>query len=72
MKSKTVHFSEPREVLDIRQAADFLGISEDTLYNYASKKLVPALKMGNRWKFKRSRLNRWLDEQIDAEQKRLA
>jgi predicted DNA-binding transcriptional regulator AlpA len=26
-----------REVMDIRQAADYLGISGDTLYRYASE-----------------------------------
>lgn len=64
--SRKIHFSEPREVLDIRQAAEFLGISEDTLYNYATKRFVPAFKMGNRWKFTRTRLVQWLDQQIDA------
>ena len=31
-----------REVMDIRQAADYLGISGDTLYRYASEGFVPA------------------------------
>lgn len=55
--------SEPREVMDIRQAADYLGISADTLYKYASEGFVPAFKLGNRWRFKRSRLNEWMDQQ---------
>ena len=52
-----------REVMDIRQAADYLGISGDTLYRYASEGFVPAFKLGNRWRFKRSRLNDWMDQQ---------
>ena len=55
--------TEQREVMDIRQAADYLGISADTLYKYASEGLVPAFKLGNRWRFKRSRLNDWMDQQ---------
>ena len=51
-----------REVLDIRQASDYLGISSDTLYRYASEGFVPAFKLGNRWRFKRSLLNAWMDE----------
>ena len=54
---------EQREVMDIRQAADYLGISADTLYKYASEGFVPAFKLGNRWRFKRSRLNDWMDQQ---------
>lgn len=49
--------------MDIRQAADYLGISGDTLYRYASEGFVPAFKLGNRWRFKRSLLDAWMDEQ---------
>lgn len=56
---------EVREVMDIRQASDYLGISPDTLYKYASDGLVPAFKLGNRWRFKRSRLDEWMDRQSD-------
>ena len=62
MKAQTAA-TEQREVMDIRQAADYLGISADTLYKYASEGFVPAFKLGNRWRFKRSRLNDWMDQQ---------
>jgi len=52
-----------REVMDIRQAADYLGISGDTLYRYASEGFVPAFKLGNRWRFKKSLLDSWMDRQ---------
>ncbi|HEY4047803.1 MAG TPA: helix-turn-helix domain-containing protein [Acidobacteriaceae bacterium] len=54
--------NEIREVMDIRQASDYLGISPDTLYKYASDGFIPAFKLGNRWRFKRSRLDEWMDE----------
>ena len=58
---------EVREVMDIRQASDYLGISPDTLYKYASDGFVPAFKLGNRWRFKRSRLDEWMDHQSDMQ-----
>jgi len=58
---------EVREVMDIRQASDYLGISPDTLYKYASDGFVPAFKLGNRWRFKRSRLDEWMDRQSEAQ-----
>lgn len=58
---------EVREVMDIRQASDYLGISPDTLYKYASESFVPAFKLGNRWRFKRSRLDEWMDRQSDLQ-----
>ena len=53
---------EIREVMDIRQASDYLGISPDTLYKYASEGFVPAFKLGNRWRFKKSKLDQWMEE----------
>ncbi len=55
-----------REVLDIRQAADYLGISADTLYRYASDGTVPAFRLGNRWRFKRSLLDAWMVKMSSA------
>ena len=52
-----------REVMDIRQASEYLGISGDTLYRYASEGLIPAFKLGNRWRFKRSLMDAWMVEQ---------
>jgi excisionase family DNA binding protein len=63
MKSSTTRMSEIREVMDIRQASDYLGISPDTLYKYASESFIPAFKLGNRWRFKKSRLDEWMDLQ---------
>ncbi len=58
--------TEVREVMDIRQAADYLGISADTLYKYASESFIPAFKLGNRWRFKKSRIDEWMDQQSSA------
>ena len=57
-----------REVMDIRQAADYLGISGDTLYRYASEGFVPAFKLGNRWRFRKSLLDTWMDEKSGVNQ----
>jgi excisionase family DNA binding protein len=51
--------SQP-EVMNIRQAASYLGISSDSLYKYASKGVVPSFRLGSRWKFKRSVLDDWM------------
>jgi excisionase family DNA binding protein len=56
-----------REVMDIRQASEYLGISGDTLYRYASEGFVPAFKLGNRWRFKRSLLDAWMVKMSGAE-----
>ncbi len=66
MKSSAGRGNELREVMDIRQASDYLGISPDTLYKYASDAFIPAFKLGNRWRFRKSRLDEWMDRQWQA------
>jgi excisionase family DNA binding protein len=65
MSSSAVR-SEVREVMDIRQASSYLGISSDSLYKYAADGLIPAFKLGNRWRFKKSLIDEWMNQQSSA------
>jgi excisionase family DNA binding protein len=51
------------EVMTIEEAAEYLRLAKDTLYNYASSGFVPAFKLGNRWRFRKSSLDAWMSEQ---------
>jgi excisionase family DNA binding protein len=51
------------EVMNIREASEYLGISADTLYKYLAEEKIPGFKLGNRWKFKKSVLDRWMERQ---------
>lgn len=53
--------SESPEVMNIRQASEYLGVSPDTLYKYVSEERIPAFKLGNRWKFKKTILDSWME-----------
>ena len=57
--------ADSREVMNIRQASQYLGVSPDTLYKYVGEQSIPAFKLGNRWRFKRSRLDEWMDRQSE-------
>ena len=54
--------ADAREVMNIRQASQYLGVSPDTLYKYVNEQKIPAFKLGNRWRFKKSRLDQWMEE----------
>ena len=56
--------AEAREVMNIRQASQYLGVSPDTLYRYICDGEVPAFKLGNRWKFKKATLDRWMERKM--------
>src|SRR5436190_22413073 len=54
--------ADSREVMNIRQASQYLGVSPDTLYKYVCEQKIPASKLCNRWRFKKSRLDQWMEE----------
>jgi len=54
--------ADSREVMNIRQASQYLGVSPDTLYKYVNEQKIPAFKLGNRWRFKKSKLDLWMEE----------
>jgi len=56
--------SSAREVMNVKEASDYLGISPDTLYRYVYQDRIPAFKLGNRWKFKKTILDRWIERKI--------
>jgi excisionase family DNA binding protein len=65
--------ADSREVMNIRQASQYLGVSPDTLYKYVGEQSIPAFKLGNRWRFKKSKLDQWMEEkssQMEPESKR--
>ena len=55
---------ESREVMNIREASNYLGVSPDTLYRYIYEDRIPAFKLGNRWKFKKTILDRWMERKM--------
>src|SRR2546423_12186470 len=54
-----------KEVMTLREASQYLGVSPDTLYKYLSEKSIPAFKLGNRWRFKKDLLDRWMERKIE-------
>lgn len=58
---RALAMAEAPEVMNIRQASEYLGVSPDTLYKYVYEEKIPAFKLGNRWKFKKTILDSWME-----------
>jgi len=54
-----------KEVMTLREASQYLGVSPDTLYKYLGEKSIPAFKLGNRWRFKKDLLDRWMERKSE-------
>ena len=59
--------AQHKEVMNIREASQYLGISPDTLYKYLNENRIPgvAFKLGNRWRFKKDLLDRWMEKKSE-------
>ena len=53
--------------MNLRQAAQYLGVSPDSVYLYIHRYKLPAFKLGNRWKFKKTLLDQWVTEKAQGE-----
>ena len=56
-----------KEVMTLREASQYLGISPDTLYKYLNENRISgvAFKLGNRWRFKKDLLDRWMERKSE-------
>lgn len=48
------------EVMTPDQIADYLQISRRSVYNLAQAGQIPAVKVGDQWRFFRPEIDRWL------------
>lgn len=54
------------EIMTVREVAKYLKIAEKTAYRFASEGKVPAFKVGNAWRFKKTEIEAWIEQQSRA------
>jgi excisionase family DNA binding protein len=55
------------EILTLEEVALYLRLKPQTIYKWAQEKRIPAVKLGKEWRFRRSILDRWLNDQMLSE-----
>ena len=51
------------DILTIKEVADYLKLTERTLYRLVQEGKIPGFKVGNSWRFKRADIERWIEDQ---------
>jgi len=57
----------PKDVLTAREAARYLRLALPTFYRYMWEGKIPSSKIGGRYRFKKSLLDRWLGKKVEGE-----
>ncbi|MGN7838246.1 methylation-associated defense system helix-turn-helix domain-containing protein MAD1 [Stenotrophomonas sp. 22385] len=53
-------------ILTIKQVAEYLKVTERTIYRLAAAKQIPAFKVGGTWRFSRADIDTWIELQSTA------
>jgi PTS system nitrogen regulatory IIA component len=54
------------DILTIEEVAKYLRVSERTVYDWAQRGEIPSGKIGTAWRFKKSEIEKWVNERISV------
>ncbi|GAB6283471.1 MAG: hypothetical protein STSR0008_22410 [Ignavibacterium sp.] len=52
-----------KEIMTVKQVADYLQMDEHTIYKLSRSGKIPALKIAGQWRFKKDVIDNWLVEE---------
>lgn len=67
MNLKTIQ----KEIMDVKELADYLGIGKSKIYSLIRNKKIPASKIGRQYRFSKNVIDTWLKEKIITEGQQL-
>ena len=61
--------SSPPEnaIMTIGEVADYLKVTERTIYRLAGAKKIPAFKVGGSWRFSKADIDAWIKKQSEED-----
>lgn len=54
---------ENEQLMSVVQVAKYLQLNRSTIYDWAQRGKLPAIKLGQVWRFRRVELDTWLETQ---------
>ena len=54
------------DILTIDEVANYLRVSERTVYDWAQKGEIPSGKIGTVWRFKKSEIEKWVNDSLSS------
>ena len=53
------------DLMTLQELAEYLKLAERTVYGYAQKGVLPGIKIGSSWRFRKSDIDAWLEQQFE-------
>ena len=54
--------TKARQVMTVKEIAEYLGVHPMTIYKYVRDGKIPAFKIGASWRIRRESIKKWMDE----------
>jgi len=54
---------EEKEIMTVKQVAEYLQMDEHTVYKLARSGQIPSLKIAGQWRFKKDVIDKWISEE---------
>ncbi len=55
-----------KHLFTVNELADYLKMRPITIYKHAAAGKLPGFKIGSKWRFKKSTIDRWIEEQENS------
>lgn len=55
-------------LMTLKEVAEYLHLTERTLYKWAQEGKIPASKLGSAWRFRKSDVDEWVEERKNVRQ----
>jgi excisionase family DNA binding protein len=56
-----------KPIMNIEEVARYLGVSTATIYRYVKQGKIPASRVGKFWRFRKEKIDAWLERQENVE-----
>jgi excisionase family DNA binding protein len=57
--NKKIMFMEEKEIMTVKQVAEYLQMDEHTVYKLARSGQIPSVKIAGQWRFKKDVIDKW-------------
>ena len=58
-----------KSLMTIDELAKYLRMKKVTIYKHAQEKKIPGFKVGSKWRFKKSTIDKWIADKETANSK---
>ena len=59
------------DIMTIKEVAEYLKLTEKTTYRLAAEGKIPGFKVGGSWRFKRNKIENWIEEEMNRKAQEL-